>query len=88
MRSLWQILVAFKERDQSASLTCDECFRYMEQIAEEAIAGADQDSLRKAVQAHLMICPDCSEHHLSKLEHMEINVSPEQETEIAGQNNS
>lgn len=75
MRSLWQILVAFKERDQSASLTCDECFRYMEHIAEEAVAGADQASLRKAVQDHLLICPDCSDHHLSRLEKMEINFS-------------
>jgi len=75
MRSLWQILVAFNERDQSTSLTCDECFRYLEHIAEEAIAGVDQASLRKAVQDHLLICPDCNEHHLSKLEKMEIKFS-------------
>ena len=81
MRSLWEILVAFKERDQSASLTCDECFRYMEHIAEEAIAGADQASLRKAVQDHLMVCPDCREHHLSKLENMEIDISIEQDAD-------
>jgi len=47
----------------------------MEHIAEEAIAGADQTSLRKAVQDHLLVCPDCSEHHLSRLEKMEINFS-------------
>ena len=75
MRSLWQILVAFKDRDQSVSLTCDECFQYMEHIAEGAIAGADQASLQKAVQDHLSICPDCSEHHLSRLEKMEIKFS-------------
>jgi hypothetical protein len=78
MRSLWQILVAFKEKDHLASLTCDECFRYMEHVAEEAMAGADQASLRKAVRDHLMICPECSEHHLSKLEKMELNFSLEQ----------
>jgi hypothetical protein len=39
----------------------------MEHIADEAIAGTDQDSLRNAVQEHLMICPECREHHLSKL---------------------
>ncbi len=77
MRSLWQILVAFKERDQSVSLTCDECFRYMEHIAEGAVAGADQASLRKAVQDHLLICPECSEHHLNKLESLEITISSE-----------
>jgi len=81
MRSLWQILVAFKDRDQSVSLTCDECFQYMEHIAEEAIAGADQASLRKAVQDHLLICPDCSEHHLSRLEKMEIKFSFDNNTE-------
>ena len=82
MRSLWQILVAFKERDRSASLTCDECFRYMEHIAEEAIAGADQAN---AVQDHLMICPDCSEHHLIKLDALEINIPQEQAAERSGQ---
>jgi Zn finger protein HypA/HybF involved in hydrogenase expression len=78
MRPIWQILVAFKERDQPASLTCDECFRYMEHITEEAIAGADQTSLRKAVRNHLVICPDCSEHHLNRIEKMELNFSLEQ----------
>ena len=86
MRSLWQILVAFKERDRYALLTCDECFRYMEHIAEEAIAGADQALLRNAVQDHLMICPDCSEHHLNKLEALEIKIPQEQAAERTGQN--
>lgn len=78
MRSLWQILVAFKDRNQSAGLTCDECFRYMEHIVEEAIAGADQDSLLEAVQAHHSICPDCREHHFRRLKSMEMNIKEEQ----------
>jgi Zn finger protein HypA/HybF involved in hydrogenase expression len=78
MRSLSQILVAFKDRSQSAGLTCDECFRYMEYITEEAIAGAEQDSLLKAVRAHLSICPHCREHHLKKLDAMEMYIQQEQ----------
>ena len=77
MRSLWQILVVFNDRNQSAGLTCDECFLFMEHIAEEAIAGADQESLLKAVQVHLAICPHCRDHHLRKLEAMEISIQEE-----------
>ena len=80
MRSLWRILVAFKERDLSASLTCDECFRYLEYIADDAIAGSDQTSLRNAVRDHLIICPDCIEHHLSRLENMEFTFSFDQDS--------
>lgn len=85
MRSLWQILVAIWEKDLSADLTCDECFRYMEHLAEEAIAGADPSTLRKAVRDHLITCPDCREHHLDKLERMGRIIPSEQDSRNSGE---
>ena len=81
MRSLWQILVAFKDRNQSAGLTCDESFRYMEHIVEEATPVISHERARKmleAVQAHHSICPDCREHHFRRLKSMEMNIKEEQ----------
>ncbi len=71
MRPLWQILIFFKERSQPVSLDCDECFHYMEHLAQEALAGADKATLRIAIKDHLANCPDCQEHHQRRLEQME-----------------
>ena len=71
MRILWQILVVITERDESVWLTCDECFRFMEQTAEAAIAETYQASLRKVVEDHLSICLNYLEHILFLLESME-----------------
>ncbi len=81
MRPLWQILISFTERSQPVSLSCDECFQYMEHLAEEAIAGADQDTLQEAIKDHLTNCPDCQEHHLQKLEQMETKLSSAEDTQ-------
>jgi hypothetical protein len=75
MRPFWQILISFRENHKSGTLTCDECFRFMEHLAEEALAGAEQDKLKGAVRKHLKHCPDCQEHHLIKLAQMESKVS-------------
>ena len=74
MRPLWQVLISFKERNQPISLNCDECFLYMEHLADEAAAGADQASLRIAIKDHLANCPDCHEHHQERLEQMEDKI--------------
>ena len=79
MRPLWQILISFTERSQPVSLNCDECFHYMEHLAEEAIAGADQDTLQEAIKDHLTNCPDCQEHHLQRLEQLETKISSKEE---------
>jgi hypothetical protein len=71
MRPLWQILISLKERNQSISLNCNECFQFMEHLADEAAAGADQDTLQIAIKDHLANCPDCQEHHQERLEQME-----------------
>ena len=47
----------------------------MEQLAEEAIAGADKDVLQSAIKDHLMRCPDCQEHHQRKLDRMEEEIT-------------
>ncbi|UCD42651.1 MAG: hypothetical protein JSV69_03315 [Chloroflexota bacterium] len=79
MRPLWQILISLKERNQSDSLDCDECFQYMEHLAEEAIAGADKDVLQIAIKDHLSQCPDCQEHHQQRLDQMEEEMTAQKE---------
>jgi Zn finger protein HypA/HybF involved in hydrogenase expression len=79
MRSLWQILISFRENNNPVSLTCDECFQYMEHLAEEALAGADQTTLQEAIKDHLTNCPDCHEHHLRRLEQLEIRLSSKED---------
>jgi hypothetical protein len=71
MRPLWQILISLKERNQSISLNCNECFQFMEHLADEAAAGADQNTLQIAIKDHLANCPDCQDHHQERLEQME-----------------
>jgi phage regulator Rha-like protein len=71
MRPLWQILISFKERSRSFSANCDECFQIMEHLADEAAAGADQESLLIAIKDHLTQCPHCHEHHQERLEQLE-----------------
>jgi hypothetical protein len=80
MRPLWQILISFKERSQPVSLSCDECFQYMEHLAEEALAGADKATLQEAIKDHLTNCPDCREHHLQRLEQLETRLSSREDT--------
>jgi hypothetical protein len=79
MRPLWQILITVK--DQSVALDCDECFQFMEHLADEAIAGADQASLREAVKDHLANCPECSEHHQKKLATIENKFTSQRGTQ-------
>ena len=74
LRPLWKVLISFKERNQPISLNCDECFQFMEHLADEAAAGADQASLRIAIRDHLANCPDCHEHHQERLEQMEDKI--------------
>ena len=62
-------------------MNCDECFQYMEHLVEEAIAGADQDTLQEAIKDHLNNCPDCQEHHLQRLEQMETKLSSAEDTQ-------
>ena len=71
MRPIWQILISFKDRNQFNSLDCDECFQYMEHLADEAIAGAQVDDLQTAIKNHLRRCPDCQEHHQQRLTQLE-----------------
>jgi hypothetical protein len=46
----------------------------MEHLADEAVAGADQTTLRTAIKDHLTNCPDCHEHHQHRLEQMEDKI--------------
>ena len=71
MRSLWQILISVKESRNVDTLTCDECFAFMEYLAEEASSGAEENTLQIAIRQHLAKCPDCHEHHLKRLEVLE-----------------
>lgn len=80
MRPLWQILISLKDRNQSDSLDCDECFHYMEHLAEEAVAGADKDTLQIAIKDHLIRCPECQEHHQQRLEQIEERIAAQKDS--------
>lgn len=71
MRSLWQILITIKNDSTSTSLTCDECFAYMEHLVEEALVGVEEEALKAGIRQHMDHCPDCQDHHLQKLSEME-----------------
>ena len=64
MRSLWQLLITIEDDNTSTSLTCDECFAHIELLAEEALAGAEEEVLKSAIRQLMYHCPDCQEHHL------------------------
>lgn len=81
MRPFWQILISFRENRKSESLTCDECFKYMEHLVEEALAGVDQDTLKGAIREHLKHCPDCQKHHLDKLALLESKGNTRKESQ-------
>jgi len=85
MRSLWQILISFRENKKAVSLNCDECFQYMEHLAEEALAGADQATLQEAIKGDLTNCPECQEHHLRRLEQLEYKISSRDDTRLAAE---
>jgi len=71
MRSLWQILITIKKDSTSTSLTCDECFVYMEHLVEEALVGVEEEALKAGIRQHMEHCPDCQDHHLQKLNEIE-----------------
>jgi hypothetical protein len=50
MRSLWQILITIKNDSTSTSLTCDECFVYMEHLVEEALVGVEEEALKDGIR--------------------------------------
>lgn len=70
-RPFWQILVVAAEHGAKVPLNCDECFTLLEYLAEAAIQGADKRYLLEAVKRHVQRCPDCREHHLERLRHLE-----------------
>ena len=83
MRPLWQILITFKDRSPSISLTCDECFLIIEHLADEALAAVKEEDLQTALMQHLEHCPDCQEHHMQRLSDLEAKRQlPENETEL------
>lgn len=71
MRPLWQILITLKDSGSSTSLTCDECFLVIENLADEALAGVNEEDLKSALKQHLRYCPECQEHHLRRLNEIE-----------------
>lgn len=74
MRPLWQILISVKERRNVDTLTCDECFAFLEHLVEEALSGAGENTIQTAIRQHLANCPDCHEHHLKRLEELEEKI--------------
>lgn len=71
-RPIWKLLIVVSESDQSVKLTCDECFNILDYLADEAIRGIDLNVLREALHRHIEHCEDCREHHLKKLEGLEV----------------
>lgn len=65
--SIWDL---WRQGDASP-LTCDECFRLLEALADLAAQGADPAFLRAALRRHLRRCPDCRRHHLRRLAELE-----------------
>lgn len=83
MRPLWQVLITFKDSSASNSLNCDECFLIMEHLADEALAGVNEEELKSAIKQHLRYCLDCQEHHLQRLSEIEEKQQiPENETKM------
>jgi hypothetical protein len=70
-RSLWEILIAADDA-QTTPLTCGDCFRLLQYLANVAAAGADPQELRQALKRHLARCPsDCSEYFARRLAELE-----------------
>jgi hypothetical protein len=53
------------------ALTCYECFAMLEHLANMAIAGADDNDLKIAVQRYLTHCPDCQGYYDERIEALE-----------------
>ncbi len=64
---LWKILLKSKGAERGGTLTCEECFVLVEQLAEQVLDGADWKSAMQVAQAHLARCPECREHHWRRL---------------------
>lgn len=74
-RPIWKLLIKVSESDQVEKLTCDECFNILDYLADEAIRGIDLNVLREALHRHMEHCADCREHHLKKLEELEVIIN-------------
>lgn len=70
-RSIWEILTDAAEPGSEVTLTCDECFAIMKHLADEAVKGADPETLHRAIRRHIAHCPDCNEHHKQRLAELE-----------------
>ena len=73
-RPIWQILTAAAEPSSEVTLNCDECFAFMEHLADEAIKGVDPNIIHRAIRRHIAHCPDCTEHHLHRLGELEAKI--------------
>lgn len=73
-RPIWQILTAAAEPGSEVTLTCDECFAFMEHLADEALKGADSNMIHRAIRRHKAHCPDCTEHHQQRLAELEAKI--------------
>ena len=73
-RPIWQILTAAAELGSEVTLTCDECFAIMEQLADEAIKGLDSEMIHHAIRRSIAHCPDCTEHHQQRLAELEAKI--------------
>ena len=71
-RSLWEILIASRGTESDAPLNCDECFVLMEHLAHVMIDWPDMNKARALVIEHTKHCPPCREHHLTRLEELEM----------------
>ena len=73
-RPIWQILTAAAESGSEITLTCDECFAFMEHLADAAIKGVDPNTIHRAIRRHIAHCPDCTEHHQQRLAELESEI--------------
>lgn len=70
-KSLWQVLISAFRPVSGMKLSCDDCFRVLEFLADVGAVGGDEHRLKQAVRHHLANCPNCREHHLQRLQALE-----------------
>ncbi|HEY5573092.1 MAG TPA: hypothetical protein VIK64_08790 [Anaerolineales bacterium] len=71
IRPFWLVMATANEPGNNVTLTCDECFAILDQLASLAIAGADDKDLKIAVRSYLAHCPDCEEYYEERIEKLE-----------------
>ena len=64
---LWKLLLQTTRSNQTATLTCSDCFAILEYLADIEIVNTDRQILLKTARKHLNACPDCRDYYQRRL---------------------